>query len=123
MKKEYFWWADLGVTALTAGQFGLLAKEAQDGLGFFGFGALFLLLVVNTGIFLLLLGGGLLACFRWAKKRWLLAASAVVRGLFLLGWFSLWKAIPSLWTWTETWSAAMGVTMTLELINGWKKPS
>ena len=81
----------------------------------------FLRLVQRTGFFLLLLGGIFLSLFRRTGRRGFLAASAVIRGLFLAAWFGLWNAIPSLWTWFETGCAALTVTLGAELIAGWSR--
>ena len=54
-------------------------------------------------------------------KRRFLIASLVCRGLVLAGWFWLWTAIPSLWSWTETSCGAVGVTMVMGLIAGWQR--
>ena len=120
-REEYLWWLDLGATMVVMAMLYRAAEESWNSMGFFGFGALFLWLVQRTGFFLLLLGGIFLSLFRRTGRRGFLAASAVIRGLFLAAWFGLWNAIPSLWTWFETGCAALTVTLGAELIAGWSR--
>lgn len=109
-------WGDVGVTVFALLCFWGALKEAERWLSFAGFGALFMILVYETCIGLLFLSGVFLALsIRRGRRSFLLAAS-VCQGLVALGWFRLWTAIPSLWSWTETGCAALGAAAVMGLL-------
>ena len=115
-KRNRLLWADLGATVFALTCFWDALKEAERWLSFAGFGALFMILIYSVCMGVLFLGGVLLALFLRRRRRWLLIAASVCQGLVVLGWFWLWTAIPSLWSWTETGCAALGVAAVLALL-------
>lgn len=120
MRRKWFLWGDLTSTVFAITCFWFAWKEAEQWLSFAGFGALFMMLIYSACMGFLGLGGIFLALAIGSGKRRFLIASLVCRGLVLAGWFWLWAAIPSLWSWTETGCGAVGVTMVMGLIAGWR---
>ena len=102
MRRKWFLWGDLTSTVFAITCFWFAWKEAEQWLSFAGFGALFMMLIYSACMGFLGLGGIFLALAIGSGKRRFLIASLVCRGLVLAGWFWLWTAIPSLWSWTET---------------------
>ena len=121
MRRKWFLWGDLTSTVFAITCFWFAWKEAEQWLSFAGFGALFMMLIYSACMGFLGLGGIFLALAIGSGKRRFLIASLVCRGLVLAGWFWLWTAIPSLWSWTETGCGAVGVTMVMGLIAGWQR--
>ena len=117
-KQNRLLWVDLGVTVFVLSCFWSAKKEAERWLSFAGFGALFMILVYSVFIGILLLGGVCLALSIRRRQWGFLVAGSVCQGLVVLGWFGLWTAIPSLWTWTETGCAALGAVAVLALLRG-----
>jgi hypothetical protein len=121
MRRKWFLWGDLTSTVFAITCFWFAWKEAEQWLSFAGFGALFMMLIYSACMGFLGLGGIFLALAIGSGKRRFLIASLVCRGLVLAGWFWLWAAIPSLWSWTETGCGAVGVTMVMGLIADWQR--
>ena len=110
----------MGVTVFVLSCFWSALKEAERWLSFAGFGALFMILVYSVLIGILLLGGVCLALSIRRRQWGFLIAGSVCQGFVVLSWFGFWTAIPSLWTWTETGCAALGVVAVLALLRGKK---
>lgn len=121
MKRNRLLWVDLGVTVFVLSCFWSAKKEAERWLSFAGFGALFMILVYSVFIGILLLGGVCLALSIRRRQWGFLGAGSVCQSLVVLGWFGLWTAIPTLWTWTETGCAALGAVAVLALLRGKKQ--
>ncbi len=119
-ERNRFLWGDLGVTIFVLTCFWYALKEAERWLSFAGFGALFMMLVYSTFMGILVLGGVFLALAIRREKWGFLIAASVCQGLVVLGWFGLWTAIPSKWTWTETGCMALGVQVIIALFSGRK---
>lgn len=109
MRRKWLLWGDIAVTVFAMTCFWDALKEAERWLSFAGFSALFMILIYDICLGVLFLGGVFLALAIRRGRRWLLAAASVCQGLVALGWFALWTAIPSLWSWTETGCALLGI--------------